>query len=214
LIRQPNNVGVGLDGFYGAQHTANGRVHGRAGIRCASKGRELVARSRRDPTSRTFAMSYMDGLAREPTVTPCNAMSEAYAWGISIDAFCVSTVGGQRGKGSTNHREVFLQADMGDDYRRPPLLSCRFCVFLNLCRSVYMHALKELRGRMVQVKSPMRVKRQKILSMFPYIFVIASAIVPLPVWTTPRKCDVHLCVPRRIAAPFKSNAMDCSRCAR
>jgi hypothetical protein len=81
-------------------------------------------------------MSRRGGLARVPTVTTCIAMSEARASSIFIDAFCLSKADHkrQRGKGSMNHREIFLQASEGDDCRRPLMLSFRFSVF-----SIFVH---------------------------------------------------------------------------
>jgi hypothetical protein len=87
---------------------------------------ELIARSRRAPTSRTFSMTRPSCLARVPTVTTCIAMSEARAWGISTNAFCMSIADEvrRRDKGSTNHK-IFLQACEGVDCRRPLILSVK-----------------------------------------------------------------------------------------
>jgi hypothetical protein len=66
-------------------------------------------------------------------------MSEARAWGMSLDAFCLSVDDNtrQRGKRSTNYREMFLQVRGGDDYPRPPMLSGRLRVFSNFYLWLY-----------------------------------------------------------------------------
>jgi hypothetical protein len=62
-------------------------------IPVATKGRELVTRSRRAPTSPTCAMSRRSDLIRVQTLMTCIAMSEVRAWYISIDVFSQSILG-------------------------------------------------------------------------------------------------------------------------
>jgi hypothetical protein len=106
-----------------------GRVCGRARMPTASKGRELVVRPRRAPTSRTSAMLRRSGLARVPTVTACIAKLGAHALGIYVDTVCAAIADELRRwrMGSTSQREEIAAGS--EDRRRPHMLSCRFYAF-------------------------------------------------------------------------------------